>query len=572
MDLTFSVLTTFMGLLQVQDGLAAEQREHTGAMQWMQEGMLKTPLDSSMLTWQPTAAAGPERHWQLLSPAEAAAAEHERQVQQERHAAELRSVREQLEASLTEQAVTLAQKQQKDDSLREETLAAQQQLAELQAGQRQLQEGHAAQLGRVQSPHAAELSALREQLATAQQEMQRLQEQHKSAVHQLKQQQRELRELHAAELQHAEQLNRDSRAVGASGDHNHQQSRLQQQGRELLQAQQQLSQAAAQLEQVQQQHVQATAFQQEQHKVDLASLRQSLQGQHAADLASAKQLLDQRAAELRNAKQDQEQQAGQLSEACQQLAGCHAEHASAQQRMREQHSMELAALQQGLQQQHTAELSVLEVGLGEQHAEELAQIQLLQQELQAASLSQQEADAAQTRDLEEQLQQAQAAAADPALAAAAEVSTVSRTIRAVAVLQYTSCCGGLLASLPSGGTCMCLKCTCLASAGRASQRQPCLRAKLFAQIVQANPLIEMLHLLPCACLRSAAWLPLQGAAALRKAAEQAQATAARQHELLLAAENDITGLQVGCLAAFPGAPSSLFATMASISTTTLCCM
>ena len=58
-------------------------------------------------------------------------------------------------------------------------------------------------------------------------------------------------------------------------------------------------------------------------------------------------------------------------------------------------------------------------------------------------------------------------------------------------------------------------------------------------------------------------------AALREAAEQAQATAARQHERLLAAEISIASLQVGCLATCPGALSSLLATMAIVSTTSL---
>ena len=84
-------------------------------------------------------------------------------------------------------------------------------------------------------------------------------------------------------------------------------------------------------------------------------------------------------------------------------------------------------------------------------------------------------------------------------------------------------------------------------------------------------LVDLLYLMPCPCLRSAAWLPLQGElAALREAAEQARATAARQHERLLAAEMSITSLKVGCLATFPGAISSSSATMASIGTTSLC--
>ena len=61
-------------------------------------------------------------------------------------------------------------------------------------------------------------------------------------------------------------------------------------------------------------------------------------------------------------------------------------------------------------------------------------------------------------------------------------------------------------------------------------------------------------------------------AALREAAEQAQAAAARQHERLLAAETSIASLQVGCPAPSAGAPSSLLAsisTMASVSTTPL---
>ena len=468
------MLTISRRLLQVQDGLAAEQREHTAAMQRVQEGMLET----SMPTWQPTAATGPERPWQLLHPAKAAADNRERQAQQERHATELSRVEDQLEADLANQANSLAEKQQRIDSLGRESLAAKQQLAELQAHQHQLQEGHAAQLGQVQSQHAAELGGLREQLVTTQQEMQRLQGQHDSAVHQLQEQ-------HAAELRSAEQQAQNSWAVEAGADHNHQQSLLQRKDRELLQAQEQLSQAAAQLEQLQQQHEQATAFQQEQHNLDVALLDQSLQEQHAADLAAAKQLVDQRAAELREAEQEQEQHARQLSEAYQQLAVCRAEHATAQQSLREQHLVELAALQQGLQEQHTAELSAVGVRLAEQHAEELAQIQLLQQELQAAGLSQQEADAAQIRDLEEQLQQAQAAAPDPALEAAAQAGTVSHNIEAVAVLKHCSCSSGLLASLPSGGICICLKRTCPASAGRASHCQPCLPAHPSACMVQA---------------------------------------------------------------------------------------
>ena len=442
------VMTTYRRLLQVQDGLAAEQREHAGAMQWVQEVMLETPQGSSMLTWRPVAAAGPEGHQQLLSPEEAAAAERKGQSQQERHAAELRSVRDGLETSLAEQAVSLAQKQQQVDSLVRESLAAKQQCAELQAAQHQLQAGHAAQLGQVHSQHAAELSALREQLVTTQQEVQQLQEQHDSAmhqlelqqrdlreqhastVHQLEQQQRNLREQHAAELHHTEQRAQGSRVVRPGADHHHQQLLLQQWARGLLQAQQQLSQAAAHLQQLQQPHGQATALQQEQHRGEVTSPRQTVQEQHATDLAAAKQLLDQRAAELRLAQQ--EQQARLLGEACQQLAVCCAEHDSAQQLVREQHSLELAALKQGLQEQHTAELSAVEASLGEQHAEELAQIQLLQQELQAAGLSQQEADAAHIRELEERLQQAQAAAPDPALQAAAEVGTV--------LLRHLRCC------------------------------------------------------------------------------------------------------------------------------------
>ena len=59
-------------------------------------------------------------------------------------------------------------------------------------------------------------------------------------------------------------------------------------------------------------------------------------------------------------------------------------------------------------------------------------------------------------------------------------------------------------------------------------------------------------------------------AALRQAAEQAQATAARQRERLLATEMTMNSLQVRCLATFPSALSSLLAIMASASTTSLC--
>ena len=125
------------------------------------------------------------------------------------------------------------------------------------------------------------------------------------------------------------------------------------------------------------------------------------------------------------------------------------------------------------------------------------------------------------------------------------------------MLQQHNCSSGLRAFLPPAGTCMCSYERAQPAPAQLRIGSPVCQLTSLQNMVQADPLSDLLDLMPCPCLRSASWLPLQvELAALREAAEQAQATAARQHERLLDAEMSITSLQVGCLAACPGARQS----------------